>query len=98
MKHIICPVDINDEYIARIESKGGRSTLESWIGTAQTLEKLQLDRVFELRNGAGWKVKNSNLIRKDRACVTLTNRLRSKKISIDDYVDKVINIMGDFRK
>ena len=59
---------------------------------------LQLDRVFELRNGAAWKVKNSNLIRKDRACVTLTNRLRSKKISIDDYVDKVINIMGDFRK
>ena len=65
---------------------------------AQTLEKLQLDRVFELRNGAAWKVKNSSLIRKDRACVTLTNQLRSKNISIDNYVDKLINIMGDFRK
>ena len=51
MKYIICAVNFNDEYISRMESKGGRSTLESWIRTAQTLEKLQLDHVFELEWG-----------------------------------------------
>ena len=43
--------------ISRIETKGGRATLESYLEVAKSLEKLQLDRVAELKNGAKIKQK-----------------------------------------
>ena len=70
----------------------------SWVAMASTVEKLQQDRYYELKNGAAWKKKNRTLLRKDAACRTITKQLRDRLISVDTYVAKVINIMNERNK
>ena len=83
--------------ISKIESHGGPATTESYINTTKSLEKLQLDRVCELKNGERWKAKKTKLQAKDRACITITGQLRKGQITTDEYVQKVIRIMREFR-
>ena len=49
---------------------------------------------LSLKDGASWKTKNKSLILRDAACVKITKKLRQERISVSDYIDRVINIMN----
>ena len=67
-----------------------------WSVFSKALEKLQLDRVEELYDGAEWKVKNSELVARDKACAKVVKQLHRGDISSDEYIRKVRQIMGNF--
>ena len=79
-----------------IETKGGKATLESWVNISAMEDKLQLDRVSMLFSGKPWKVKYRTLQIKDKACKTITKKMRNKQVNTHDYLKRVVEIMGDY--
>ena len=81
--------------MSRIES-GGKPTLQGWVDLAAMLEKLQMDRVALLLDGEPWKEKNSALQARDKACITLANKLSNGEVKVRQYLNRVIEIMGNY--
>ena len=63
----------------RIETKGGKASLDSWLNLSAMENKLQLDRVRLLQCVKPWKIKRVELHGKDETCKKLTVRLRNKE-------------------
>ena len=82
--------------LSKLERNGERTSLKSWLGLAKALEKLQLDRLEELLDGAEWKKKNSLLIAKDKACASVVKKLHCGEITSAQYIRVVRQIMGNF--
>ena len=59
-------------------------------------EKFQRDRAYELLRGARWKVKKAKQIEKDDLCEKMAAKILSGEISTDRYMDRIIEIMGDY--
>ena len=53
-------------------------------------------QIEEKRYGQKSKKKNSKLLCKDKASVTVTRQLMKKRISVEIYVIKRVNIIGDW--
>ena len=80
----------------RIETKAGHLNLDSWLRMSAMEEKLQNDRVALLNLGKPWKVKHSKQFAKDQACVTITQKLRNNEFTTKQYLERIMDIMGDY--
>ena len=49
-----------------------------------------------LFSGKPRKVKYHSLQMKDKACMTMTKKLRNKAVNTHDYLKRVVEIMGDY--
>ena len=77
-----------------IKSKGGRAKLDSWLSVSVMEEKLQLDRVEELRSGKPWKKMLKSMKEKDDLLVIMVNKLKNGEITTKYYLDRIIEIQG----
>ena len=80
----------------RIETKRGKSTLDSSLTLSAMEDKLQLDRVEMLEAGKPWKLKHDSLLKRDRSLKTVTERLKNKEININQFIERVVDIMGNY--
>ena len=55
-----------------------------------------ISKQVEIAYSGDYKIKNAKLLAKDKACITVTNQLKSNRISVNIYADKIINILGDY--
>ena len=53
-----------------------------------------MDRVALLLDGEPWKEKNSALQARDKACITLANTSSNGDVKVRQYLNRVIEIMG----
>ena len=77
-------------------TKGGKSTLESWLKLSAMEDKLQLDRVEMLKDSKPQEAKRAYLLGRDSAFKTVTEQLKNKQVALKQYLDRVIKIMGNF--
>ena len=52
-------------------------------------------RVALLLDGEPWKEKNSALQARDKACITSANKLSNGDVKVRQYLNRVIEIMGN---
>ena len=82
--------------MSRIDCKGGVPTHQSCLNLSRLMEKLQADRVELLLNGKPWKVKKPKDLTKDKVCTTMTKKLKDGEIRVDQYLSRVVEIMGNY--
>ena len=82
--------------LSRFKTQGSQSSLESWVETSQLEEKFQRDRTYELLEGKPWKTKKTAQIEKDDRCEEMARKILNGEITVDRYMDKMIDIMGDW--
>ena len=52
-------------------------------------------RVALLLDGEPWKEKKSALQARDKVCITLANKLSNGEVKVRQYLNRVIEIMGN---
>ena len=87
--------------LSKYKTQRAKSSLNSWLETFRLEtyrleEKFQRDRAYELLRGEPWKVKKNKQIEKDDLCEFMAAKILNDKIITYHYIDRMIEIMGDY--
>ena len=82
--------------LSKYKTQGAKASLNSWLETSRLEEKFQRDRAYELLRGEPWKVKKDKQIEKDNLCELMAAKILNGEITTDRYMDRMIEIMGDY--
>ena len=82
--------------LSKFKTQGAKASLNSWLETSRLEEKFQRDRAYMLLKGEPWKEKKPQQKAKDDICEQMAQKILNGEITVDRYIDRMIEIMGDY--